>query len=358
MAKRAQNYRKFDALAVRIVEDLIREIPSWEPIDAIAALGNIGHECAGFNLMQETKPLIPGSRGGWGWAQWTGPRRRAFEKWVAERGLDPSSYEANLGFLLVELRGSEKAAVAATKRAITLEDKVKAFEQKFERAGIKHYPSRVTYAQRALRLWKQKHGDAAPADPAGPAEAPRPPARAPVPEPRPNVLTTTEIRAFQQRLRDKGYVMVGEPDGKMGPRTRAAITAFQTENSLPITGEFDELTRHGLDNGGKPMEVSPERAQAPSSEIASKVPEAAEAKKTGLFARIQAFFVSVGLAVYGMKDYVADAVETLRPVKEAIETVPTEIYVIAIAGLAGVVWWQSRKTEQATVEAYRSGART
>ena len=47
--------------------------------DAAAVLGNLGHECGGFRLMQEQKPTVPGSRGGYGWAQWTGPRRRKFE---------------------------------------------------------------------------------------------------------------------------------------------------------------------------------------------------------------------------------------------------------------------------------------
>ncbi len=203
------------------------------------------------------------------------------------------------------------------------------------------------------------------AAPASPAPAPARPQRQPDPaippadvEPAPLTLTTKEIEANKILLRSKGYAMVGEPDGDMGPRTRAAITAFQTVNGLPITATFDEATREALAIGGKPMEISPARAEAPAEVIAAKVPEVAAAQKTGLIATIQAWGAGVGVAIYGAKDHVADAVETLRPVKEAIESVPTELYVLAIAGLAVTVWWQNRKTETAAVQAYREGART
>ena len=118
--------------------------------DAAAILGNLGHESGGFRFLQEKEPLVPGSKGGWGWAQWTGPRRRAFEAYCARNGLDPASDRANYGWLFVELKGDEKRAIPAVKKATTLAGKVKAFEMAFERAGIKHYDSRNVWAQRAL----------------------------------------------------------------------------------------------------------------------------------------------------------------------------------------------------------------
>ena len=130
--------------------------------DAAAIVGNLGAESAGFTVLQEIKPLVPGSRGGWGVAQWTGPRRRAFERWVAEKGYDPSSDKANYGFLVLELRTSEASAIPAVKRARTLRDKVIAFERNFERAGIPHYDSRVRWAERALAAYR---GKAAPVPP-------------------------------------------------------------------------------------------------------------------------------------------------------------------------------------------------
>lgn len=121
--------------------------------DAAAIVGNLGHESGGFKFLQEKKPLVPGSKGGYGWAQWTGPRRRAYEAYCKRNNLDPASDKANYGFLWVELTTTEKAAVPAVKRAVGLAAKVKAFELAFERAGIKHYDSRVKYAGWALAAY-------------------------------------------------------------------------------------------------------------------------------------------------------------------------------------------------------------
>lgn len=126
-----------------------------DDIEAAAILGNLGHESGGFKFLQELKPLVPGSKGGYGWAQWTGPRRRQFEAYCKRNGLNPASDKANYGFLFVELTGSEKAAVSAVQQASGLAGKVKAFEMAFERAGVKHYPSRIKYAEQALAAYRQ-----------------------------------------------------------------------------------------------------------------------------------------------------------------------------------------------------------
>lgn len=42
------------------------------------------------------------------------------------------------------------------------------------------------------------------------------------------------VEVVQRRLKDLGYHEVGQIDGKMGPRTRAAILAFQHENDLTL----------------------------------------------------------------------------------------------------------------------------
>jgi hypothetical protein len=122
---------------------------------AAAILGNLGHESGGFQFLQEKKPLISGSAGGWGWAQWTGSRRRAFEAYVERNNLDPAGDTANYKYLFLELKGlegDEERAIPAVKAAVGLREKVIAFELGFERAhkDHKHYDSRVTWAQRAL----------------------------------------------------------------------------------------------------------------------------------------------------------------------------------------------------------------
>ena len=142
----------FRAKAPGIMARLISDFPVT-PVDAAAIVGNLGHECVGFTKLQEMKPVVAGSRGGYGWAQWTGPRRRAYEAYCKRTGKDPASDEANYAYLFIELKGiegSEKAAIGKTVAADGLDAKVIAFEKAFLRAGIKHYPSRQRWAAIAL----------------------------------------------------------------------------------------------------------------------------------------------------------------------------------------------------------------
>lgn len=170
----------FRQKAVWIMDRLLHDFPLVVD-DAAAIVGNLGHESGGFKDLQEEKPTVAGSRGGYGWAQWTGPRRRAFEAWCKDKGLAPASDEANYGYLCVELKGSEKAAIPAVRAARTLAEKVAAFEAHFERAGVKNYPSRIKYATDALVAWNSRDTASAGA-PAEPVPAPPSPPVPPKPE--------------------------------------------------------------------------------------------------------------------------------------------------------------------------------
>jgi len=113
-------------------------------------LGNLGEECNGFTAMQEEKPLVPGSRGGYGWAQWTGSRRVKFEDFCRDQGLDARSDEANYGFLKLELQTSHKDAIDKLKNETTLSGAVESFMDSYEGPGIPNLPARIRWAQRVL----------------------------------------------------------------------------------------------------------------------------------------------------------------------------------------------------------------
>lgn len=147
----------FRAKAPGIMSKLIADF-AVSPEDAAAIVGNLGHECLGFTKLQEMNPTVRGSRGGFGWAQWTGPRRRAYEAYCSRNGKNPASDEANYAYLYVELKGiegSERRAIPAVKAAIGLDAKVEAFERAFLRAGVKHYDSRKQWARIALDEWEK-----------------------------------------------------------------------------------------------------------------------------------------------------------------------------------------------------------
>lgn len=166
----------FKAKAPGIMAQLIRDFPVLTPTDAAAILGNLGHESGGLQTLQEINPTVAGSRGGYGWAQWTGPRRRAFEAYCKRTGKDPASDDANYAYLFLELKGIEGSEGGAIGKLVKdsrgLAEKVVTFEKAFLRAGIKHYDSRLIWAQRALEAWREKSSSGIPIP--SPTPAPRP----------------------------------------------------------------------------------------------------------------------------------------------------------------------------------------
>lgn len=60
--------------------------------------------------INERNPTVPGSRGGFGLYQLTGPRRTAYENYVQQAGLNASDIDPQLDFLLSELKGPESKA--------------------------------------------------------------------------------------------------------------------------------------------------------------------------------------------------------------------------------------------------------
>jgi len=60
--------------------------------------------------INEQNPIVPGSRGGFGLAQWTGPRRKALEAFAAQRGVPVDDPNMQMDFLVQELQGPEARA--------------------------------------------------------------------------------------------------------------------------------------------------------------------------------------------------------------------------------------------------------
>jgi len=172
-------------------------------------VGNLGFESGGLKIMQEQHPIS--GKGGWGWEQATGPRRRAMEAWAAAKGFDLSGDQANYGFILVELQGSFAFVVTRLRAATTLEQAVLAFGIYDEApAGtspghLPGYLDRLTYARQAM----------AALDPATPSTPP--PVDAAIP---------TAIRELQTALQTLGLYH-GAIDGDFGPQTTAALQAWR-----------------------------------------------------------------------------------------------------------------------------------
>lgn len=132
----------------RLMRDLMADF-GFTRHQAAGVVGNLDHESDGFRGLQEYNPTVKGSRGGYGYAQWTGPRRRQFESWAAQNGYsDLSSYDANYGFLKYEMSQTwEKRAVDRVKATSSVEDATRVFQDTFLRPGIPHTKSRIDRAK-------------------------------------------------------------------------------------------------------------------------------------------------------------------------------------------------------------------
>lgn len=327
----------FRAVAPKFMRRLHAAFPQLDEDDLAAIFGNAGHESKGLTDDQEDKPVVKGSRGGANWMQWTGPRRKALEKFAADKKLDPNGDEAAFQFLVTELRGPEKRAIPAVMAAVSLEDKVKAFEKAFLRAGVKHYPSRLEWAKRALLAYRK---DSVRSGPAPAADAP----------------TAQQIIDIQERLRALGYHEVGAIDGIIGPATENAILIFRKDNGLPLSTRIDASLRDALLRAS-PRTVADSRAEASPKDVRQQAPEA----NASWWSKIVAAFGAIGSGIVGLFNWLiasfADAREAVRPITDMLWDVPAWLWALLLAAGFLSVWFMSRKAEQGVVAAYQAGER-
>lgn len=93
--------------------------------------------------INEKAPLVPGSRGGFGLYQLTGPRRTAYEAFAGQRGVDPSDTNAQLDFLMTELQGPEAKAAQSIMATKDAGSAASAIARDFLRPAKEHLDSRV-----------------------------------------------------------------------------------------------------------------------------------------------------------------------------------------------------------------------
>lgn len=131
---------------------------------AVGIAGNLAVE-SGFDPgINEIAPVVPGSRGGYGLAQWTGPRRVQYEEYAAGRGLPVNSLDAQLDFLTWELHNTEKNAGNAILAADDPIEAARLVSERFLRPGIPHMDRRI---EETRKLAGNAIGDASPASQPG-----------------------------------------------------------------------------------------------------------------------------------------------------------------------------------------------
>lgn len=129
----------------RLMTDL-----SISRVQACGIFGNIGGETGGFKALQEIKPTVAGSRGGYGWMQWTGPRRKKYEAWCKNNNLNPAEDETNYRYLVIETRSDEVNSLIALRKTTTIEAATETFMLKNLRPGTPHLEGRYKWGRQAM----------------------------------------------------------------------------------------------------------------------------------------------------------------------------------------------------------------
>lgn len=207
-----------------IVRRLATDI-ACKDFQAAGVVGQFGFESEEFKTMQERGIQPP--RGGWGWAQWTGPRRVNFNKWVAQRGLNPSSDEANYGFLVFELLGDYKGFAAQLRQTTTIEEACRLAHEKYERPSdvldgtYRSGPARLSYALRALT------GARAQASTSTAQPQPQPSQPAPETEDREDLPFNIPPREL---IKLAQWMIGAVPDGIPGPDTMKKLAEYEKQS--------------------------------------------------------------------------------------------------------------------------------
>lgn len=174
--------------------------------------------------INERNPIVPGSRGGFGLYQLTGPRRVAYENFAQQRGVDPSDIDAQLDFMMTELQGSEAKAAQNILQAPDTATAAQAIVKDFLRPSEQYRDSRMAkYAQLG-------GSTPMPADPAAGMMSGPETAFAPTAQP------TDALAAIEAQAPASGYVdpMVSAQPGAAAPLDAMAAQAQQMPQPAPM----------------------------------------------------------------------------------------------------------------------------
>ena len=150
MSLTARNQRPqdvFRAKAPLIIAWLMRDF-GLKDFQAAGVVGNTGRECLGFTELREEGQ--PAGRGGYGWQQWTGPRRVTFLNWCASNKLDWRSDAGNYGYMKHELQTSYAYVITHLRETSNIDEATEVFEHFYERAGVPAMADRIAWAHLAL----------------------------------------------------------------------------------------------------------------------------------------------------------------------------------------------------------------
>lgn len=199
--------------------------------------------------INEKSPVVPGSRGGYGLAQWTGPRRVALEAYAAERGVPVSDTNLQLDFLKSELDGAEANAAKSIMATSNPGEAAAAIARDFLRPAPEHLERRVAAYTGAA------DSDMAALPTAQPAQNFSVPGSLPG---QPNIAALMQAASnpwlskaqqtvigalLEQELKNNGPQKPIEVNGRLvDPRTFEVVADFSEAKAPDVESFYDEAT--------------------------------------------------------------------------------------------------------------------
>ena len=204
-------------------------------------------------------------------------------------------------------------------------------------------------------------GGPAPVTPAGKPITPTPPTppeKSPLNVQPQSSVYDAQLQALQVQLLSLRYYEVGEADGFWGGKTRGAVTAFMNDRGKPTDGMvtpevYSEISAAVAEKWTRP--IAPSRANATAADIAPKVPVINQTWYQKLWAwvlGIPAAFMAGFKNLFGDD---ADPSSYISVAKSWFSSVPLEVWLLGVAGLAIAIFISADRAQKATVEAYQRG---
>ena len=220
----------FNSIVVAYTARLQRDL-NILGFQADGIFGNLGQESAGFASLQEIAPTVAGSAGGYGWAQWTGPRRKAYLAFCTAHGIKPEAHESNYRYLVEDLTKNYPAVLDALRKTTTRDAAVQLVMDRYEVPGVPAYDSRITWAKRAEAARVQAESQT---EPKGPVMVDTPVVTT-VPRPAPG---NADLHAALERLQDQAITALAA-----FLRAKGGIAATVGDLALPLVRAIDLPTR-------------------------------------------------------------------------------------------------------------------
>lgn len=166
-----------------------------------------------------------------------------------------------------------------------------------------------------------------------------------------------EIETVQRNLLDLGYHEVSAADGIWGSKTAAGIAAYKNDKGLPGAAVIDAALVASLNESvarGECRLIPADRANVTAKAIARGVPAVKQTLWQRFWAKIVGFGAMIAAAFQGLADQFHTAREYIQPFTLWFRDIPGWFWLVAIAGVAMLIYLSANKATESLVEAKRT----